>query len=127
MELEECEMRCTILKRRVGEGRYAVRFVGVGTAADFGGKRPPWLWTFDCDAGVLEIVSGVRPTEGSVCGQIFWLLTGAEPGQDGDTDSAIGRIFSAEVAFDDDGRRTVRLIDDESRREITIANTNNVE
>jgi hypothetical protein len=125
MELEECAMKCTILKRRIGEGRHRVRFASVGTAADFGGKRPPWLWSFEGDDGILEIVSGTRPTEGSVCGQLFWLLTSAEPGQDGDTDVAVGQIVAADVSFDDDGRRVVRLRHEESGREVTI--TNNVE
>ena len=116
-------MRVTLLRRRLGEGRYDVRFVGVGVAADYDAKRKPLLWNFECDAGVLEIISGTRATEGSVCGQLFWLLTGVdEPGQDGDTDIALNRVFRAEIMFDNENRRTVRLIDGDSKREITISN-----
>ena len=54
-------MRCTVLKRRVGEGRHRVRFVGVGTADDYDSRRKPLLWSFEGDTGILEVISGKRP------------------------------------------------------------------
>ena len=57
-------MRCTVLKRRVGEGRHQVRFVGVGTADDYDSRRKPLLWNFEGDTGILEVISGKRPSEG---------------------------------------------------------------
>ena len=86
-------MKVTLLKRRLGEGRHQnVRFVSVGVAADYDAKRKPLLWYFESDAGILEIISGTRPTEGSVCGQLLWLLMGAEVGLEVDSDAAVGRF-----------------------------------
>ena len=48
-------------------------------------------------------------------------MTGVgEPGQAGDTDAAVGQVFDADVQFDADGRRTVRLTHVESGREAVI-------
>ena len=113
-------MKATVLRHRVGEGHYVVKFVSVGKATDYDTKRKPLIWTFDGEMGILELVSGTRPTAGSVCGQLFWLLTGGEPGESADTDVAVGREFVADVKFDDEGRRTVKLRDEEAGREITI-------
>jgi hypothetical protein len=117
-------MKRTILKRRITEaGTYRLKFAGVATAADFGSKRPPLLWCWDGgDLGLLEIISGTRPTEGSVCGQLFWLTTGGQPGQDADTDATLDQVFLADVSYDDD-KRIVKLTHEESGRAVVISNS----
>ena len=124
-EMEGTRLKCVILKRRITTaGHYRVRFAGVAPATDFGGKRPPLLWTWDGgDLGVLEIVSGTRPCEGSVCGLLVQLLCGGQEGQQADTDAALGDFCVADVSFDDDGRRTVKLDYEQSGREAVIRNS----
>ena len=117
-------MKCVLGRRRLGAGTYGgLRFEGVrvGEARTDGkSASAPYIWTFGNGDSVVEIVSSQTPALGNVCGDLLAIVTGATVGQEGDTDAAVGQLFT--IVVNDVGLRREFVITSPSGRTATVSN-----
>jgi hypothetical protein len=92
--------------RRLGIGKHAVIFDGVTQQRSERFAKDSLVWKFINPNGIVEVVSGTNPADGTVCGSMLTLITGVEVGQSGDPDLFIGHEFSCAIEQVADRRTT---------------------
>jgi hypothetical protein len=96
----------TKTRSRLGTGKHAVIFGGVSQQQSSRFARLVLVWLFYNAEGIVEIISGISPADGTVCGSMLTLVTGVDVGQTADPDLMIGHEFSCLIEQVGDHRTT---------------------
>jgi hypothetical protein len=102
-------MLMTKTRSRLGVGKHTVIFGGVSQQQSSRYGRLVLVWQFYNPEGVVEIVSGTSPVDGTVCGSMLTVVTGVAVGETVDPDLSIGHEFSCSIEQIADGRRTTTI------------------